>query len=40
MSNEINKDDVIDLRVVWHKIKEKKKLFAIVLPIVFVLSCL
>lgn len=40
MSSENNKEEVIDLRAVWHKIKEKKKLFAIVLPTVFILSCL
>lgn len=43
MSNDNTKkqtSDVIDLRVVFNKIKQRKKLFFIVLPIVFVLSCL
>lgn len=43
MSNDNTKKqtpDVIDLRVVFNKIKQRKKLFFIVLPIVFVLSCL
>lgn len=31
---------VIDLQLIFNRIREKKKLFAIVLPIVFVLSCL
>lgn len=35
-----NKDvDVIDLRVIFKKIREKKKIFFITLPIAFVLSC-
>lgn len=37
--NEEKKKDVIDLREVWKKIKERKKLFYKVLPTVFVLSC-
>ena len=43
MSNENTKQqssDVIDLRVVFKKITQRKKLFFIVLPIVFVVSCL
>lgn len=32
--------DIIDLRVVFRKIMKRKKVFFIVLPIVFVLSCL
>lgn len=31
--------DVIDLRLIFHKIMEKKKVFFITLPIAFVLSC-
>lgn len=31
--------DVIDLNALWHKIWNKRRLFYIVLPIVFVLSC-
>lgn len=39
MSNNQNTtEDVIDLRIAWHRIKEKKKLFFIVLPIVLVVS--
>ena len=34
------KKDVIDLTEVWKLLKTKKKVFFIVLPIVFVLSCL
>lgn len=38
--SENNKKDVIDLTEVWNLLKAKKKVFFIVLPIVFVLSCL
>ncbi|MBO4660846.1 MAG: chain-length determining protein [Prevotella sp.] len=39
-SNNIKQADVIDLRILFKKIGENKKLFFIILPIVFVLSCL
>ena len=35
-----NKSEVIDLRIVFKKIMERKRLFLKVLPVVFVLSCL
>ncbi len=38
--NNNNKKDVIDLRLLWAKIKERKRLFYITLPIAFVLSSL
>ena len=38
--SENNKKDVIDITEVWNLLKAKKKVFFIVLPIVFVLSCL
>ncbi len=38
--NNIKKDaEVIDLRVIFHKIWAKRKLYYIILPVVFVLSC-
>ena len=38
--SENNKKDVIDITEVWNLLKAKKKVFFIMLPIVFVLSCL
>ena len=38
--NKTNNPDVIDLRIVFKRVWENKKLFYIVLPIVFVLSCI
>lgn len=38
--NKTNKPEVIDLRIVFKKIWENKKLFYKVLPVVFVLSCI
>ncbi len=38
--NKINQNPVIDYRLVWKSIKERKKLFYKTLPIAFVLSCI
>ena len=37
--NKNNKPMVIDLRLILDKIKAKKKLYFVILPVVFVLSC-
>ncbi|MBR5698036.1 MAG: chain-length determining protein [Prevotella sp.] len=39
MEEKKNKD-IIDLRELWKKVKERKRLFLITLPVTFVLSCL
>ena len=38
--NKTNKPEVIDLRIVFKKIWDNKKLFYKVLPVVFVLYCI